>query len=171
MVGQETPPQLQRPELGIETIAETTHSVAVTQEHYPWLTTESLDVPLVRVKLAELETEFLYGSMVSGNHSVAKLASEVPPQQSASADQAMFKGLTMLLQKGTAPNLESVAYVDSKSPLYKTTKRGHDVARLFFTVINGETPVVLRVGIASHKKQEALTGILNRSAKRRKKDG
>ncbi len=168
-------PRLQRPDLGIETVTPS-GDLTVTNGEFPWLTDESLEIPTVSVKLQGVEQAFRYGSLIGGNSSVAKLAAEVPDEQSHSAEAGLFKALPALLGNMPAPNIESaVSYVDSVWPVLKVAKRGRDAARLYFSIITkeGQDPVVLRLGIAQHKKQQALQGTLSQTKgnKRRKHDG
>jgi hypothetical protein len=167
-----TNPQLQRPDLGIETVSHA-DPILVSDEQFPWLNSSVMEVPTVSVKLSGLDTTFRYGSIVDGNGSVEKIARDVPSQASSNAEMGMFKGLEMVLKRQMAPNLEFVVGLDTGLPVYKTTKRGPDAARLYVAMLKDDSgePVVLKLAIAQHKKQEQLYSLLRSGSTRRKKDG
>jgi hypothetical protein len=163
MTETDTQPTLQRPDLGIESV-KSAASWHVKGEDYPWITQAMVEVPTVLVRLQGLEVPFRYGSLVSANHSVEKIADDVPLKHSINGEQGMFKALPNLLTQQNTPTLESIQIPNSKTTILKTTKQGPDVARFFFTVGKDENglPVVLKIGIAPHKKQEELINVLRK---------
>lgn len=174
MTEQEIPKTLQRPDLGVETIAQA-DAIQVSKEQFPWISDDVTEVPTVHVLLEDGDTSFRYGSLVGGNHAIEKLADDVPPQQSKNAEQGMFKALASLLNGRSAPSVDRMTqYVSGDMPVYKTAKKGADVARLYFAITSDENgqPVVFKLGVAQHKKQDSLLAILkNKPGDKRKKDG
>lgn len=173
MSGENYVTEQQRPDLGIEAVSPAA-PVAVTDEQYPWLSEARIDVPTVEIRLANSGSTLRYGSAVGGNNALARIADDVPSQHSASAERSMFKGLSMLLQGQRTSTVEYVPYTGSVVPVYKTTNKGADAPRLFFSISTDDSgnPVVIKLGIATHKKQQQLLGVLKGdSGKRRKKDG
>ncbi len=174
MTEQETLKILQRPDLGVEAIAQA-EPITVSREHFPWLSSEQMDVPTVHVKLEDGTTQFRYGSLVGCNPGTEKLAAEVPPQQSKNAEQGMFKALAALLNGQHATSVDSMSqYVAGDIPVFKTAKKGADVSRLYFAVTSDTDgqPLVFKLGVAKHKKQDSLLAILKGTpGEKRKKDG
>lgn len=174
MTEQEIPKTLQRPDLGVETITQA-DAITVTKEQFPWISENATEVPTVSVLLEDGETSFRYGSLVGGSHALEKLADDVPPQQSKNAEQGMFKALSALLNGQQAPSVDRMTqYVAGDMPVYKTAKKGADVARLYFAITTDEEgqPVVFKLGVAQHKKQDSLLALLkNKPGEKRKKDG
>lgn len=155
--------EAQRPDLGIERIKQG-EGVIITSEQLSWLT-ESVDVATVRVTL-ETGHSFLYGSVVSANNTLRKLASDVPPEKSRQAEIGLFKALPNLLENGSSPNIDTVMFGDADVPLLKVAKRGSDVARLAFAMIPTENGVaVVKVGIANHKDQSRMNGVITTAKK------
>lgn len=163
----------QRPDLGIELVTPA-EPLSVSRKMFPWISEQELEISTVGVKLEGVEQPFRYGSLVGASNGVEKIARDVPPQNSDNAEQGMFKALNMMLRGETVPTVEIVPDLAEGVTVFKTTKHGRDVARLFFTLFkdeNGE-PVVLRLGIAPHKKQEAMVNVMRQNKNnRQKKDG
>lgn len=162
--------ELQRPDLGIETV-EQSSTFRLPADAMPWLGNEPIDLHTVAVKIDNFERPIRFGSVIGESNSIRKLATMVPEQQSRSAEQGMFKGLVSLLSNQPSPNIDRVVEVDSTLPIFKTTKSGKDVARLFFALTSDHdgTPVVVKVGIAQHKKQQELYGVLGHNTSHRRK--
>jgi len=169
----ETPEQSQRPDIGVESVSPA-EPVTVSAEQYPWLSEDKVEVPTVEVRLEEAGVTFRYGSLVGGNNNIERIADDVPPQLSSAAERCMFKGLSMVLQSQRTSTVECVPYTDSPATVYKTTNKGNDAPRLFFSVTTDETgrSVVLKLAVATHKKQQQLLGVIGGGGRRRqKKDG
>ncbi len=170
-----TPEQsLQRPDLGVESVNPTDQNVQLSKEEFPWLAEDQVELHTVKVRLED-GTEFRYASAVSAHDGIADLAADVPHDRSLSAERGMFKGVAAILQGQTPSSIDTVVRkaVDITPQLYKTAKRGNDVARLFFTVMEDEAgPFVVKLGVASHKKQHKLMAIMNgKPGKGRQIDG
>ncbi len=166
--------ELQRPDLGIETVT-AGPSVVASREAFPWIKEEKFEVSTSKVKLAEGE-EFNYGSLIGANNTLSKLANGVDLQSSVNAEQGLFKAIASVLRGDQHPNIDHVPDELSATPIFKVSKSGRDAPRLFFTVLpsdkEGELPTVLRLAIAGHKKQgEAAAVITARSKKNYGADG
>lgn len=169
---QTTETELQRPDLGIESVTSGEPILASTED-FPWVAQEGM-VDTAHVTLED-GTEFQYGSLIGLSSSLAKIASDVPEQASINAEQGLFKSLPTILQNGFHPNIDSVPDALSSTPMFKVAKSGRDAPRLFFTIVPPETEgglqTVLRVGIASHKKQGSLASLVTARGKRNYGDG
>ncbi len=165
----ETTPQ--RPDLNVEAI-EPGKSILLTPEQLPWITKNEIVVPTVLVHTTEGLT-FRYGSTVGAHSSVERLAHQVQPPQSISAERTMFKSLPFLFKGKKPPHIDHVSDINAAWPVSKVAKVGADAPRLFFTWFNDDKnqPVVLKLAIAGHKKQDELLGVLRHTSVRRHKDG
>jgi hypothetical protein len=57
-------------------------------------------------------------------------------------------------------------------PVFKVAKKGPDAPRLYFSWLKtDEDPIVLKLAVVQHKKQDELRSLMQRGAKRRKHDG
>jgi len=161
--------QLQRPEVNIESVVPGDPAM-LTAEQLPWMTSDLFEMPTVRVRMAD-GTEFSYGSAVSANGSVEKLAHEVPVEQSRQTEEAMFKALPFLFDGKLPPNIKREITIGSDLTIFKVARKGNDVPRLLFTWFQGEQgPTVVKLGIAKHKKQMELQSVMTGKAQR-KHDG
>lgn len=160
----------QRPDINVETIKQAVPA-KISQNQLPWITSSELEIPLVRVLTTD-GVAFRYGSAVKGNGSIERLADKVEVPKSVSAEQVMFKSLPMLFEGRMAPNIDRDTNTDAAWPIFKVSKKGADAPRLFFTWFSDEQgPVVVKLAIAQHKKQQELIGILRNTSNRRKRDG
>lgn len=154
-------PQLQRPDLGIETVEPGPIFVAEV-DRFPWIS-ENKEVPTSRITLVD-GTQINYGSLIGANKSLAKIADSVPENMSISAEQGLFKAMGSVLNGDQHPNIDHVADPLTAEPMFKVSKSGRDAPRLFFIISRGErkddVPTVLRIGIAPHKKQGELAAIV-----------
>lgn len=165
-------PQLQRPDLGIETVEPGPIFVAEA-DRFPWISDDK-EVPTSRIALAD-GTQINYGSLIGANNTIAKIADSVPENMSISAEQGLFKAMSLVLNGEQHPNIDHVADARSAEPMFKVSKSGRDAPRLFFTVSRSEkkddVPTVLRIGIAPHKKQGELAAIVTGRSKKNYGDG
>lgn len=171
MTKQEASPQ--RPELGIDTVVPA-EPYRVSANNYPWIQGDA-EVSTVMVTMID-GTQFRYGSIVGLNNTVSKIAGNVPKHASARAEESLFMALPFVLRGETHPSVDRVINQYDETTLLKVGKKGPDAARLFFEVQQDEKtelPVVLRVGVSSHKEQTKLHGIITTldSSQRRKHDG
>lgn len=164
--------QLQRPDLGIEAISPGP-VLTIEAGQYPWISGEH-QIPTSRVKLED-GTELNYGSLIGTNNTLSKIASSVPEQMSVSAEQGLFKAMGSVLSGEQHPNIDHVPGALSYEPMFKVSKSGRDAPRLFFIVSRGseegDVPTVLRVGIATHKKQGEVASIVTNRSKQNYGDG
>lgn len=164
--------QLQRPDLGIETVEPGPVFVAEADK-YPWIS-ESREVPTSLITLED-GTQINYGSLIGANKTVSKIADTVSEQMSVSAEQGLFKAMGSVLKGEQHPNIDHVPDALTTEPMFKVSKSGRDAPRLFFIVSQGEkegdVPTVLRVGIAPHKKQGELAAIVTGRSKKSYGDG
>ncbi len=159
----------QRPDLGIETVSPS-GLIRIPESTLPWAH-EDYEVSTAFITLED-GTTVEYGSAVSANNSLVNIAGKVPPEKSRQAEAGLFKALPSFLNNQNHPNIDTVAMTESDQPVYKVAKRGNDVARLaFIRLENRGTPVIIKVGIARHKDQQRMMGILNGGGQRRKRDG
>ncbi len=160
-VQKQTSTELQRPDLGIETVDQGPRIIAEV-DTFPWIG-ENTEVQTALVTLED-GTQLNYGSIIGANNTLAKLADGVSEQSSINAEQGLFKALPKILVGEQHPNIDRVSDPLSTVPLFKVSKVGRDAPRLFFAVLpskeEGDAPTVLRVGIAGHKKQGALANIV-----------
>lgn len=161
----------QRPDLAIETI-KPANAIMVTDDQLPWITDSELTIPTVGITTIE-GLQFRYGSVVKGNGSIEDIAGQVPPKDSASAEETMFKSLPHLFDMQLPPNIDRVGNVSAAWPVFKVTKKGPDAPRLLFTWYADEagTPVVLKLAITKHKKQSEMFAVLQKKSSHRKHDG
>jgi hypothetical protein len=156
--------ELQRPDLGIETVQPGPNFGASTED-YPWISAD-MEVPTALITMED-GTQFNYGSLVGGNGALVKLAEKVPDKMSESAEQGLFKSVSRLLVGEQHPNVDHVPDQLSREPMFKVGKSGRDAPRLFFTIVKeaDKLPTVLRIGIVSHKKQGELASIVTSRVK------
>lgn len=164
---------LQRPDLGIETV-EQARKIKLKPESYSWLH-ENISVPLLKTNLDGLDEPIYFGSAVKGNQTLTKLASRMSQQDSDSASRALFKGIVPFMNEdGLPPNIEQCPYISAESTIYKTSKRGKNAPRLFFTAFrdNQNRPIFIKLAVTMHdKQQQAINTMSGKSKIRRKKDG
>lgn len=161
----------QRPDLEIQEVRGPTSSIAVTHEDFPWISQE-VDLPLTEIVLVDKARVIRYGSAVSENRTLKKLASKVSEQGSINAERSMFKALPAILSNATAPNVNAVTNAQGEANILKTTKIGNNIPRIFFTMLEpaSDKPVVVKLAIANHKHQQQAYGIFTGSNLRRKKN-
>ncbi len=161
----------QRPDLAIEEVVGPAKQYELSHETFPWIDKEGITLPLIEIVLADCRRSVHYGSAVSGNATLTRIADKVSEQNSIAAEQSMFRGLPAILENRTAPNINAVTTVAAEAPVFKTTKRGNNVPRIFFTVLEADSsrPIVVKLAVADHKKQQQVYGVMGQGAARRKK--
>lgn len=157
----ELEPQLQRPDLNVESVRQA-DPVSVTRENLPWINTNDMEIPTVLVTTDD-GTAFRFGSAVSGNHTLEKIASGVPADRSAKAERTMFKALPELIAHKPVPNIDTDASNSAEWTVFKTIGKGADAPRLFFTIFEGDngTPVVLKLAVATYNKQQGAMKLMH----------
>lgn len=168
---QETEPLPQRPDINVAKV-EQGEQVGITSDMLPWLTDADIELHTVRVTTLDGLT-FNYGSVVKGNHSIEHIASQVTAKDSEHSEEAMFKSLPYIFDGKMPPNIDRVHGVDAAWPIFKVAKKGPDAPRLFFAWFRGESgePVVLKLAIAKHKKQDETYAVMQGRGSHRKRDG
>lgn len=161
----------QRPDLGIMEVRGPCSEITLSRDDFPWLSDPESNLPLTEMSLVDTNRVIRYGSAVSGNKTLAKLASRVTQQSSINAERSMFKALPAIFENQTAPNVNSVTTAQGTANIFKTTKIGNNVPRIFFTILESasDKPIVVKIGVATHAKQQQVYGILTGSDLRRKK--
>lgn len=163
--------ELQRPDLGIETV-EAADPINVPESTLTWVK-GGAELQAVKVTL-ETGQSFLYASAIGQHNTLRKLADRVPDSRQNDAEAGLFKALPQILNHESTPNIDTVAFAESDSTILKTVKNGKNVARLAFTVTEIDGKVcVIKVGLANHDKQNQMANVMRGTGKkvRRKQDG
>lgn len=163
----------QRPDLDIQEVRGPSDEIIMTREEFPWLSSAKACLPLTELVLIDQGQAIRYGSAVSENGTLKRLASRVNEQGSISAERSMFKALPAILKNETAANVNAVTVAQGSASVLKTTKRGNNIPRIFFTLLerDSDKPIVVKLAVANHKDQQQVYSVLTGSKLQRKKDG
>lgn len=161
----------QRPDLAVEEVVGPARKYELSYEAFSWIDKGGITLPLIEVVLVDCKRSVHYGSAVSGNATLARIADKVSERNSIACEQSMFRALPAILENRTAPSINAVNSIAADAPVFKTTKRGKNVPRIFFTVLEADSdrPTVVKLAVADHKKQQQVLGVMGNGAARRKK--
>ena len=146
--------------MGIVSVGGIEARFRATKADIPWLSADT-SVPLRMFNLVR-GTSILYGSVVSANHTLEKLADKVDRGKSKQVETALFTSLPDWLMQYDMPAITAVDKPLCAGSLYRASRGSHDPARLFFIrkKVDG-MPAVIKVAVARHKDQGQAMNILS----------
>lgn len=174
-IQQDTTIDYQRQDVGIVEVVNDQKRVSFAEGTFPWLPDTS-EVHTAEITL-DTGDKFRYGSLVGESDQLVKYADKVSDVESHKSEIGLFKALPQLLAKDCAELPKNIDIVPGYigidgAKLYKVAKQGRNAARLYFTLLRGDSGItVVKLGIAPHDKQIAMQNVMSGRKTRQKHDG